>query len=106
MHPSANAEAMKHLKLIGQRVAAAEALLLAGNHPAAIRTLLEARRLGGQTMVVLIVDCLRRALASVNSPDRRTRETCVDEFVRLVGLAGSTLCLACRRRVVARPKEE
>ncbi len=106
MQPETKVEATKYLKQIGQRVAAAESLLLAGNHAAAIRTLLKARRLGGQTTAVLMADCLRRALAGVNSPDRRTREASVAEFIRLADFIESTLCPTCRRRVVAKLKEQ
>lgn len=102
MRPETKVEAMKSLKQIGQRVASAEALALAGDSAAAMRALLEARRLGGQATAVLMADCLQQALAGVNSPDRRTREASVDEFIRLVDFVETTLCRACRRRVASR----
>lgn len=106
MQPDTRAEVTRQLKQIGRRVATAEALLMAGNYPAAIRALLEARRLGNQTIAVLIAGCLRRSLADVNSADRRRREAGVDEFIRLVDFVESTLCPTCRRRVAAKLKEK
>jgi uncharacterized protein with beta-barrel porin domain len=106
MKPETKVAATKHLKRLGQCVATAEALLSAGNHTAAMRALLEARRLGGQATAVLMADCLQQSLAGVNSPDRRTREASVDEFIRLVDFVESTLCVKCRRRVAARLKEK
>jgi hypothetical protein len=106
MQPETKVEATKTLKQIGQRVATAEALLSAGQHAAAIKTLLEARRLGGQATAVLMADCLQQVLAGISSPDRRTREASVDEFIRLVDFVESTLCATCRRRVAARLKEK
>lgn len=106
MQPETKVEVTKYLKQIGQRVAAVESLLLAGNHAAAMRALLKARRLGGRATAVLMADCLQQALAGVNSPDRRTRDAGVDEFIRLVNFVESTLCATCRRRVAARLKEK
>jgi hypothetical protein len=106
MEPKTRAEVTKLLKQIGQRVATAEALASADDPVAAMRTLLAARHLGGQATAVLMADCLQQALAGVNSPDRRTREASVDEFIRLVDFVESTLCVKCRRRVAARLKEK
>jgi hypothetical protein len=99
MQPKTKVEATKSLKQIGQRVATAEALLLTGNHAAAMRALLEARRLGGQATAVLMADCLQRALNGVSSSDRRTREASLEEFIRLVDFVESTLCATCRGQV-------
>ena len=104
MQPATRVEVTKQLKQLGRQVAAAEALLMAGDYPAAIRDLLEARRLGNQTIAALIAGCLRRSLAEVNSTDWRRRQAGVDEFIGLVDFVESTLCPTCRRQLATKLK--
>lgn len=98
------AEVEHFLQDVLKRVTAAESLLLQGDDLAAMRSLLKARRLSGQATATLIANCLRRAFANVDSADRYTREQCLDEFIRLIDFAETTLCPTCRRRVAAKLK--
>ena len=105
MDTRVRADTLKYLKKVEQSVKAAETLFDAGEYLPAVRTLTEARRLGGQATAVLMAECLRRVLDDASNGDRYAREKCLDELVRLVGFIESALCPACRRRVAARLKE-
>lgn len=99
-------EAVRLLDRLLKHIVMAEAQLSQGNDPAAMQSLLKARRAGGQVTATVITTCLRQALATADSADRYTREQGLDEFFRLIAFVESTLCPTCRRRVAAKLKEK
>jgi len=98
-------EAVRLLDGLLKHITLAEAQWSQGDDPAAMRSLLKARSAGGQVTATVIANCLRQALATVDSPDRYTREQGLDEFFRLIAFVESTLCPTCRGRVAAKLKE-
>ena len=104
MDPATRVKAVRILQALLKQVVAAETLLSQGDDPATMRSLLKARRLGGQATAAVIANCLRQAFAAADSADRYTREQGLDEFFRLIAFVESTLCPTCRRRVAAKLK--
>lgn len=99
-------EALKYLKASQQRLADCQRLLVAGEHLALIRSLLEARRLNAQALSALLSGCLRHTLDLVKSGDENEREEHLPELIRLVNFSLINLCPYCRQAISEKLKKE
>lgn len=98
MTAAAQRQALALLQQVGERVETAEGDWQAGDALAAVRALVQARRLCGQATAALVGYCLRAAWGDV-----RQRGSAADlaAFFQMVEFAWDALCPACREQAAA-----
>lgn len=96
---------LKSLDRILEQVRKVEDLLSGGGNLAALRLLLEIRKSLRQIVVVLVVQCLRKNLETIDGEDQHSRETRTQDLFEMLKFILLALCLNCQKQIGAELKE-